>query len=330
MVASFYCFYHSSAIVIIVNFVLVVSRDFLIIPAVMVHVVRSFLFCILTSYIVAIVCFQVGLCPVLPAGQQTGATRPSPELYSYNLTHQMSAARRRSITCLSRVSTTLSLLVVLLLLRAGVETNPGPSIKQGVLNARSIVNKGQLILDLISTHRLDTLAVCETWIVDDDLDVIKLDAVPQGYAILHVPRPSASSRNRGGGLCFIHRGSIAFKSHSLQCSLHYMTFESQLLTLTVSGSRSTPADVITFVVIYRPLSSSSTSLTSFLDELCDLLVQLGDVIDADRLVICGDFNCAGVNSTSIHADLTSLLVAHDLQQFRRQTNSDHGSCQQPP
>ena len=41
------------------------------------------------------------------------------------------------LTCVSRISTTSSLLVVLLLLRAGVETNPGPSIKQGTLSTDS-------------------------------------------------------------------------------------------------------------------------------------------------------------------------------------------------
>ena len=66
------------------------------------------------------------------------------------------------------------------------------------------------------------------------------------------------------------------------------------------------ADDVTIAVIYRPPpkkskqptktpSSSSTSIVSFIDELSDLLVKVGDVIDADRLVMCGDFNCPGVD-----------------------------------
>jgi len=64
-------------------------------------------------------------------------------------------------------------LVALLLLRGGVETNPGPqrvasslanvAFRLGVLNARSAVNKTALIRDIITDQRLDLLAVTETW-----------------------------------------------------------------------------------------------------------------------------------------------------------------------
>jgi hypothetical protein len=218
-----------------------------------------------------------------------------------------------------------SLLAALLLVIAGVAKNPGPAIQQGFINAHSIVNKGPLLQDMITSHNLDTLAVCDTWIIDDDPDVITLDAVPTGYSVAHVPRRSATARTRGGGLCIIHRDSITAKSHPLQRSLNYSSFECQLVTLHVGGLRST-ADDVTFVVIYRPPpkmskqptkkpSSSSTSIASFIDELSDLLVKVGDVIDADRFVMCGDFNCPGVDSTSVRGDLSSLLDAHGLQQF---------------
>ena len=93
----------------------------------------------------------------------------------------------------------------------------------------------------------------------------------------------------------------------------YSSFECQLSTLHIGGSRST-ADDVTIAVIYRP-PSSTTGIASFLDELSDLLVKIGDVIDADRLVMCGDFNCPGVDSASVRSDLLSLLDAHGLQQF---------------
>src|SRR5208282_908312 len=131
-------------------------------------------------------------------------------------------------------------------------------------------------------------------------------------------------RTRGGGLCIIHRDSITAKSHSLQRSLSYSSFECQLVTLHVGGPGSTAGDV-TIAVIYRPPpkkskqpiktpSSSPTSIASFVDELSDLLVKVGDVIDADQLAMCGDFNCPGVDSTSVRGDLPSLLDAHGLQQ----------------
>jgi hypothetical protein len=54
---------------------------------------------------------------------------------------------------------------------------------------------------------------------------------------------------------------------------------------------------------------------SLLDDLSDLLLKLGDVIETDRLVLCGNFNCPGSTSMSILTDLSSLLDAHGLQQF---------------
>jgi len=62
-------------------------------------------------------------------------------------------------------------------------------------------------MDLIRDHRLDALAICESWVVDDDPECIKAGSVPQGYTICHVQRPS-TLRKRGGGLCFISRSNI--------------------------------------------------------------------------------------------------------------------------
>ena len=61
--------------------------------------------------------------------------------------------------------------------------------------------------------------------------------------------------------------------------------------------------------------SPTTSFASFIDDLSDLLAKLGDIIDAERLVMCGDLNCSGVDSTPVHGDLSSLLDTHGLQQF---------------
>ena len=73
---------------------------------------------------------RVRLCPPLPCNDQyryTGALQPSSELFNVNLIHQM-AARRVDATRLRRAVYTSpgSLLVAVLLFRAGVETNPGP------------------------------------------------------------------------------------------------------------------------------------------------------------------------------------------------------------
>ena len=65
------------------------------------------------------------------------------------------------------------------------------------------------------------------------------------------------------------------------------------------------------LVIYRPPSSSIPS--TFYDEMSDLLTKVGECIDADRFIMCGDFNCPGPNST-VDAELISLFDFHGLQQ----------------
>jgi hypothetical protein len=121
--------------------------------------------------------------------------------------------------------------LALLLLMSDNETNPGPTVKLGCVNAHSIVEKGALIQDMIVAHNFDALAVCETWIVNDDPDAAKLDCAPDGYRVLHQLRPAATRRTRGGGLCVIYRDTLTVKCHPLQQSTHYKTFECQLVSL---------------------------------------------------------------------------------------------------
>jgi hypothetical protein len=70
-----------------------------------------------------------------------------------------------------------------------VESNPGPpNLRFGSLNARSAVHKAALIRDLIHDNKLDILAVCESWIVDDAPDAIKNDIAPCNYSVLRTHR----------------------------------------------------------------------------------------------------------------------------------------------
>ncbi len=73
-------------------------------------------------------------------------------------------------------------IVALLLLISGIEPNPGPQTSIGSLNALSIVHRGPLYQDLAMSNTMDALAVCESWIVDDDSDAVKFDA---GWPLLH-------------------------------------------------------------------------------------------------------------------------------------------------
>ena len=67
-----------------------------------------------------------------------------------------------------------------------------------------MVNKGSLVQDII------VLAITETWITPDDPDAVKLDTAPADYIIIHLPRPTATVRSRGGVVFIIHQNTYKF------------------------------------------------------------------------------------------------------------------------
>jgi len=113
------------------------------------------------------------------------------------------------------------------------------------------------------------------------------------------------------GLCIIHLNTLSVWNHSKQqSSCQYSSFECMLVRINESGSTHSTAN-ITFAVIYRPPMSS---LSQFYDDLSDMLTRIGDNIDNDCFVVCGDFNCGRIGSTSIRAELTTVFETHGLQQ----------------
>ena len=172
----------------------------------------------------------IGLCTLQPneadllRASDLDVTRPSPCLFHCRLTHQM-AGSCGQFYCPRPHRSKSSILVALLLLMSGVERNPGPgphAFNLGCININSVVQKGPLVIDLLDNYSLDAVAVCETKLAHDDPAAIKRDCVPNGYDVMHLPRPSASRRTRGGGLCFIYCcDSLSVKSHRLQSAVKY-------------------------------------------------------------------------------------------------------------
>jgi len=131
------------------------------------------------------------------------------------------------------------------------------------------------------------------------------------------PNSSRSSFNRytsfqGWGVCFIHRDTISVKFNPLQLIVHYISFENQLLTASITAKRDGTVNIVN---IYRP---PDTSMSSFLCDFSDLLARLGNDIENDRVVFCGDFNCVGASSNTMDADLQSLF---DLNGMTHQVTS---------
>jgi hypothetical protein len=195
----------------------------------------------------------------------------------------------------------------------GIEPNPGPvgsspTLNMGLINARSMVNKSALIHDVISEHRLDLLAVTETWVYDDSPNVHKREAAPPGYTVVHAHRDSHSKggkKQRGGGVALIHREDIRVKV--LPATLAKpVTFE-LLLVKIVNCTLGT-----TIAIIYRPPNSTSKP--------CEFVNELSDLIDNSLLglnfMICGDLNCPGpVGSKGlVSKELGELIDGYNLSQ----------------
>ena len=97
--------------------------------------------------------------------------------------------------------------------------------------------------------------------------------------------------------------------------MQYASFQCMLVHVNECGSTRS-ADNVTAAVVNRPPTSSRSQ---FYDDMSDIFVRIGDDIDTDRFVVCGDFNCSGTDSTSIRAKLTTLFDLHGLKHtFPRQ------------
>lgn len=77
----------------------------------------------------------------------------------------------------------------------------------GLVNARSLLNKCELISNHLIDARLDLLAVTETWLNSDIGDSTIKAACPDGYTAVQLPRLN----RKGGGLALIHKSSIEAK-----------------------------------------------------------------------------------------------------------------------
>lgn len=78
-------------------------------------------------------------------------------------------------------------------------------LKFGLINARSINNKTELIKDIVSDNEIDVLAVTETWLrAGEDNDFVMRDICPYGFIFTHIPRSTGSC----GGVGLLYKNSL--------------------------------------------------------------------------------------------------------------------------
>ena len=105
-------------------------------------------------------------------------------------------------------------------------------------------------------------------------------------------------------LAILHRDSIPVRAFDLAGAPRPTTYERQMARIVAPSSSS-----VVIVNIYRP---PSALISSFIDELDDLLgVIISD--SNNKILLCGDFNCHGLDETHIDDGLLTVLESYGLQ-----------------
>ena len=143
-------------------------------------------------------------------------------------------------------------------------------LQLGLLNARSVANKAEFILEQIQDNSMGIMAVTETWLKAND-DHIVNEICPPGYSFIGAPRPVKKGKT-GGGVGFVLSPEIKAENVTHE---EFRTFE--IVTIKIGSCHP-----LHLSLIYRPPPSRKKQLETFLSSLCSS-VQ-GD------LCVLGDFN----------------------------------------
>ena len=79
-----------------------------------------------------------------------------------------------------------------------------------LINARSVCNKAELIVDYVTSHDIDIMCITETWLRSEDTASVSA-VTPSGYHLEHVAR----SNGRGGGVSVLFRSSFSIDHSQL-------------------------------------------------------------------------------------------------------------------
>ena len=175
-------------------------------------------------------------------------------------------------------------------------------LRLGLFNARSVVNKALFIKDYFVDHKLDLLALTETWTKSDSMKTVG-ELCPSGCGFFHVPRKS----RQGGGVGLIYNKNLSVRK---QTDLKFVSFEAMEVLLKSSEHS------VRIVVLYRlhPNKKISLSVSKFYEEFTHLLEYL--TVSLGKLMLLGDFNfhVDSPDKDSQAAKFLEMLDLHNLTQ----------------
>ena len=137
------------------------------------------------------------------------------------------------------------------------------------------------------------------------------DILPTDYAALHVPRslsadPDPDGPSRGGGVSIVHRESVVVRRHRLADEFRPSTCELQVVRVS-----SSPSLAYTVFHIYRPPWMST--VPAFADDFADMIATFAAKCN-DHIIICGDLNCPGTDSSHVDERLSTVFDSFGLSE----------------
>ncbi len=143
-----------------------------------------------------------------------------------------------------------------------------------LINARSLRNKSLFVRNYVDECSLDTVALTETWLTDEDTTSVS-ELCRDNFTLIHQPRGGA---RRGGGIGVLFRKTLQLVSR-----VSVDTRASETLSVTLRNARTSCTTRV--IVIYRPPNSC---FGTFLDDVSTVLLIAGT--HPTETVVCGDFN----------------------------------------
>ena len=137
-------------------------------------------------------------------------------------------------------------------------SSPDLRAKFALINVRSIRNKALLVRDYIDKHKLDVVALTETWLGEDETTAVS-ELCGDDFTFVHQPRGGA---RRGGGVGVLFRKTLQLVSRA-----NIDTHASETCHVILRNIRI--GCTMRVIVVYRPPTSD---FRSFLDDVGKVLL----------------------------------------------------------
>ena len=163
-------------------------------------------------------------------------------------------------------------------IQLGTEQNLSSNVRVATVNARSVKNKSDIIVETSKLENLDFLVISETWLGEDDRPWVATSSLDtREYRIQTINRQG----KQGGGVALLHKDRYQVTRDYNAPQLYLLEYGTWTIrvrnkNLTITG------------VYHPPLGSTRNTPARFLVQVSELVLYL--FTNHKNLVLLGDFN----------------------------------------